>query len=91
MQTHQADIAAEKARAIQKFPLWPTDPLHAFGIVQEEAGEVQKAILQSCYEPHKSDMASVYHETIQLAAMVERFLESFDAYEVKAGEQHRQA
>lgn len=91
MPNYKADIAAEKARATRKFPLWPTDPLHAFAIVQEEAGEVQKAILQSCYEPHKSDMGSVYHEAIQLGVMVERFLESFEAYEVKEGKQHAQA
>lgn len=85
------DVMAEVARATAKFPTWPTDPLHAFAVLGEEHGELNKAILQAIYEPHKSTPADVREEGIQCAAMAIRFLMSLPIYDFAPGIQHRQA
>ena len=83
-------IFEELKRATLKFPTWPTDPLHAFAIVGEEVGELDKAVLQTVYEPHKSSPDDVRTEAIQAAAMALRFVMSLDAYRYERGEQHQQ-
>ena len=84
------DIAAEVVRATGKHPLWPTDPLHAVAVLNEEVGELTKAILETIYEPHKSTKADVREEAIQTAAMAMRFLVSLDQYEFTRGTLHKQ-
>ena len=84
------DVLIELERARIKFAEWPTDPLHAYAVVQEEVGEAQKEILQLCYEPHKTSREEIYKEVIQATAMMYRFLESFDRYDFSPGEQHEQ-
>ena len=86
----RADIAAEMARAMQKFPTWPTDPLHALAVLGEEFGELTKAVLQETYEPHKQDRDAVRREAIQTAAMALRFAMSLDRYQPTLCEQHVQ-
>lgn len=88
-----AEIDRELQRAVAKFPTWPTDPLHASGVVMEESGELAKAVLQAVYEPHKSTIADVRIEAIQTAAMAIRFVQSLDAgaYNWSPGEQHSQS
>ena len=83
-------ILNEVSRATKKFPTWPTDPIHAAGVVAEEAGELHKEVMQLTYEPHKSSKESVRQEAIQLAAMSIRFLMSLDKYEYTPGKQHSQ-
>jgi NTP pyrophosphatase (non-canonical NTP hydrolase) len=83
-------VKAELDRALEKFPLWPTDPLHALAVVVEEVGELQKEVLQSVYEPHKSTWESVRKEAVQVAAMALRFLASLDAYTYQPGLRHEQ-
>lgn len=85
-----AEVFAELARAIAKFPTWPTDPLHAVGVLNEEVGELNKAILQAVYEPHKSGPNEVREEAIQAAAMALRFVESLSLYRYARGAQHHQ-
>ncbi len=77
------EIEDEVERAIHKFPTWPTDPVHAAAVISEETGEVTKAVLQSIYEPHKSDPLKVRAEVIQVAAMCFRFIASL-AYQREA-------
>lgn len=84
------DINEELFKAIQKFPTWPTDPIHAASVVMEEAGELVKEVNQLTYEPHKSSHESVRKEALQLAAMSFRFLLSLEKYEYIPGEQHEQ-
>lgn len=84
-------VLAEIERATRKFPTWPTDPLHALGVVGEEFGELGKAVLQAVYEPHKSGRAQVRDEAIQTAAMAIRFVASLDAYNYNGSAQHRQS
>jgi hypothetical protein len=86
-----AEVTAEVERATLKFPTWPTDGLHATGVVAEEMGELQKEVMQLTYEPHKSTPETVRKEALQLAAMSLRFLMSLDRYEYKPGPQHPQS
>lgn len=83
-------VTAELARAVRKFPTWPTDPLHAVAVLGEEFGELTKAVLQSVYEPHKVKPGEVRTEAVQTAAMALRFLQSLDAYAYTPGDQHAQ-
>lgn len=88
---HVRSVLAEIERATAKFPTWPTDPLHAYAVFNEEAGELGKAVLQAVYEPHKSGPAEVATEAVQAAAMALRFIASLDRYEYTPGAQHQQA
>lgn len=83
-------VFGELQRALEKFPTWPTDPLHALAVLGEEFGELTKDVLQMTYEPGKTNAENVRKEAIQTAAMALRFVDSLDAYIYKAGEQHRQ-
>lgn len=83
-------IDDELRRATNKFPCWPYDPLHALAIIGEKFGELSQATLQCVYEPHKSDIADVRVEAVQLAAMAIRFLISLDRYQFEKGFQHCQ-
>lgn len=86
------EVLSELEKATTKFPTWPTDPLHALAVLGEEYGELNKAMLQLTYEPHKED-ASVCHvrqEAIQTAAMALRLVMSLDRYEYAPGAQHSQ-
>jgi len=85
------EIELELNRAIEKFPTWPDDPIHAAAIVAEECGELQQAVLQNMYEPHKTDLPSPEDEAIQTAAMAIRFLRSLHRYDFRPGSQHEQA
>ena len=67
-------ILAELRRAQRKFPEWPADPLHACAILQEEVGELTRAILHAVYEPSKGGPKDVEDEALQVAAMAIRFL-----------------
>src|SRR5574340_1292161 len=59
------EVVAELGKALRKFPTWPTDPLHALAVLGEEYGELNKAMLQLVYEPHKTSAAEVRTEAIQ--------------------------
>lgn len=85
------EVLAEVARAVKKFPTWPTDPFHAITVVGEEVGEVNKALVQIVYESEKGVTRSdLRAEAIQLAAMAFRFIASLDDYDYKPGKQHKQ-
>jgi hypothetical protein len=85
-----ADVEKELLKATLKFPVWPTDPLHAVAILNEEVGELNKAALQCAYEPGKSTLDDVRDESIQTAAMAIRFLMSLDVYNYRESAQHSQ-
>lgn len=87
---YMKDVLLEVKRATEKFPTWPTDPLHALAVLGEEFGELTKAILQHTYEPHKSTMDDVHEEAIQTAAMALRLVASLDDYQYKRCECHSQ-
>lgn len=83
-------VLLEVEKAIKKFPTWPTDPLHALAVLGEEYGELNKAVLQYTYEPHKTSLEEIETEAIQTAAMALRFLESLQVYKYIKSEQHSQ-
>ena len=73
------DVLEEVERASTKFPLWPTDPLHAVAIVNEEVGELNKALLQEAYELNEGiTQEDIRKEAVQSAAMLIRFIVSLD-------------
>lgn len=91
MTENQLRIHAELKRATEKFPTWPNDPLHAIGMVNEEVGELNKAILQAVYEPSKNQNGrkDVAKEAVQAAAMLMRFIGSLYFYDYAPSIQHR--
>ena len=83
-----ASVAALE-RAQTKHPKWPTDPIHAAGIVSEESGELQKAILEATYEGASHD--HVREEALDVAGAALRFLLSLDRYNYQPSPQHIQS
>ena len=84
-------VQAELARAVAKFPGWPTDPLHALAVLGEEFGELTKAMLQHTYEPHKGvTVEDIRDEAIQTAAMALRLAMSLPCYQYRKAPQHSQ-
>ena len=84
------EVMLELQRATKKYPTWPTDPLHALAVLGEEFGELNKAMLQYTYEPHKSSRADIREEAIQTAAMALRLAMSLSEYDYEPGPQHKQ-
>jgi len=85
------DVLTELEKAVQKYPSWPTDAMHAIGPFNEEAGELNQALLQRVYEPWKNaDCDQVRKEAIQAAAMAIRFLMSVEVYSYNQSVQHSQ-
>lgn len=85
-------VRDELLRAMKKHPTWPTDPLHALGVLQEEVGELSKAVLELTYEayPKGIQVDNVRAEALQCAAMCLRFLLSLHRYDFTPSAQHRQ-
>jgi len=69
-------IEHELNRAIALHPDFPTDMFRQLAIMQEEAGEVTKAVLKYHYE--KGPIEDIIGELIQTAAMCVRMLQGFD-------------
>ena len=67
-------IDAELKRAKEKHPEFPADIFRQLAIMQEEAGEVTKAVLHYHYEGGSLD--HIREELIQTAAMCMRMLEN---------------
>ena len=84
------EVKLELHRATAKYPLWPTDPIHALAVLGEEYGELTQAVLQMAYEPHKSSREHIREEAIQTAAMAIRLAISLDMYEYLESRQHVQ-
>lgn len=83
------DVFDELRRAKDKFPSWPDCPFHALAILQEEVGELSKAIVEYTYEPEKGvtrqDVAS---EAVQVCAMAIRFIEGMGDYSFVPNAKH---
>jgi len=67
-------IDAELRRAEIKHPNFPSDMFQQLAIMQEEAGEVTKAVLHFQYE--KGSLQDIKDELIQTAAMCMRMLKN---------------
>lgn len=66
------EIGCELEAAERKFPAFPTDPIHAAAILQEEAGDLVQASLQFTYE--KGSIEAMRKEVVKTGAMALRFL-----------------
>lgn len=86
------EVINELQVAHTKFDWWPADPIHMLAVLQEEVGELQKAVLQGTYEPHKNRPNAIKTEAIQTAAMALRFLKNIDQideYHLEILREHR--
>lgn len=68
------EIQDELERAEKKHPDFPDDMFHQLAIMQEEAGEVTKAVLQYKYEDGTYE--HIKEELIHTAAMCMRMLQN---------------
>lgn len=66
-------IEAELNRAKKKHPIYPDDLFRQVAIINEEAGEVTKAVLHYHYE--NGAFENIEKELIQTAAMCMRMIE----------------
>lgn len=66
------DIELELKRATEKHPNYPEDMFKQLAIMQEEAGEVTKAVLE--YSFGKCSINEIRKELIETAAMCVRML-----------------
>lgn len=73
-------IEDEVDRAERLHPKWPVDPIHAAAIVAEESGELQRAAVQSVYEPAKGKRGDIETEAIHTAATCVRLLANMSRY-----------
>lgn len=69
-----AEIESELQRAEKKHPIFPQDMFKQLAIMQEEAGEVTRAVLHYHYE--NGTMDHIREELIQTAAMCMRMLKN---------------
>jgi len=69
-------IDAELTRAEKKHPDFPSDMFRQVAIMNEEAGEVTKAVLHYHYEG--GSLADVKEEIVQTAAMCMRMLSALE-------------
>ncbi len=81
-------IVREYMRASRMHPDWPSDPIHASAILNEEAGELTQAVLQLMYEgAGEKGEVNMVEEAVQTGSMALRFLVNVpryqDAYMVK--------
>ena len=67
-------IDAELMKAKAKHPAWPPDLFEQVAIMNEEAGEVTKAVLH--YKREGGSLQNVKDELVQTAAMCMRMLEA---------------
>lgn len=78
------EIFAELDRAKKKHPNFPKDMFRQLAIMQEEAGEVTKAVLHYHYE--NGTLEHVKEELIQTGAMCVRMLENLPDFAQSSGE-----
>lgn len=71
-----AEIDSELKKAEKKHPNFPDDMFRQLAIMQEEAGEVTKAVLHHHYEC--GPLEDVRQELIQTAAMCMRMLNALN-------------
>jgi len=88
----EEQVLPELGNAVRKFPYWPNNPHAALDILNEESGELTKAINEFINEPGKGTTVSdIEKEAVQTAAMGIRFLLSIRKYDFKKSEEHSQS
>ena len=77
-------VVDEINRAEEKWPGWPTDPVHGAAIVAEEAGELVQGALDYTYSGD-TDIAMI-REAIHTAATAIRFIQHMAAVRSRPSE-----
>ena len=78
-----SDIEKGLEFAMQKFPTFPCDPIHAVSVMCEESGESIQAALQWVYEFGSRD--ETRRELIHTAAMCIRVISGLDSNDILTG------
>lgn len=74
-------IEVELDLALEKWPDWPADPIHAAAVVAEEAGELVQAALDATYSADSDlENTKLQTEAAQVGAMAIRMLMGIDRY-----------
>ena len=81
----------EALRASDRWPKWPTDPVHALAVLQEEVGELTREVMIAIYEAPKGSADAIHDEAVQVAAMALRFIASLDRYKYEPANNHYQS
>lgn len=78
------EVVKELHRLINDFPSWPTDPVHALGLVSEDLGQLHAETsrwIADTESPIGDDIkADVRDQAIRMVAMTLRFLVSMVDY-----------
>lgn len=72
-----ADILTELVEAEAKHPVWPADPMYMDQIVNEEKGEVTRAVVQ--YVLEGGEREPIEMELVQTAATCIRMIKNLRA------------
>lgn len=72
------EVGDEVLSAMERYPWWPTDIVHAAAIAAEEAGEVTKGVNNHYWDQGKDSLHEIRKEAIQAAAMYVRFIHNLD-------------
>ena len=77
-------LAHELVKAKAKHPLWVSDPIHAAGILNEEAGETMQAAIDLTYSEFTWEMAQkMENEAAQTGAMAVCFIANMHQYSIQ--------
>lgn len=81
-------IERELDVALEKWPAWPADPVHAAAVIAEEAGELMQACLDITYAPAPFYFQRAYieKEAAQVGAMAIRMLMHIEQYKARQSE-----
>ncbi len=72
-------VVNEIKRGQKLWPGWPTDPVHAAGVVCEESGELMQAAMDCTYGDQTTQ--AMYDEAAHTAATAIRFLMGHGQYQ----------
>lgn len=79
-------IERELDAALEQWPAWPADPVHAAAVIAEETGELVQACLDFTYALPSLYGESIRKEAAQVGAMAIRMLMHLDQYQPRQSE-----
>ena len=71
-------VMRELERVEIQHPIWPNDPIHVVGIIEEEVGEAMREAINLIYFRESADRDRLQKELVQTAAMAIRALINID-------------
>lgn len=79
-------IERELDEALEQWPAWPADPVHAAAVIAEETGELVQACLDFTYALPNFHRESIQKEAAQVGAMAIRMLMHVEQYHSRQSE-----